>query len=251
MPTPKSHFSKDYDTSEKVLRKVNNWKSLHFYKKADTLFQLTFVFCRRFLPLHGDRTVDQMIQAARSGKQNIVEGSEDGKTSTEIEIKLINIARSSIGELREDYRDFLLSRNLDLWQQQEERFSRMIGFTRSHNLAEDYLPYAENWTAEEFANIALTLCHQTDTMINRYLQQLERTFVTEGGIKERMYAARTGYRKDHDILLSSLEAENKRLKAENQALQAKYLDLRERALKAYNALKLEIETLKKEKGGQG
>ena len=82
-----------------VLRPTNRWKTLLFYQKANTLFQLTVVFCKRFLPKYGDRTVDQMIQAARSGKQNIIEGSEDGKTSTEMELKLLNVARSSICEL--------------------------------------------------------------------------------------------------------------------------------------------------------
>lgn len=65
------------------LRKNLPWKTLHFYKKSDLLYQMTSVFCKRFLPAYGDRTVDQMIQAARSGKQNIIEGTEDGMTSTE------------------------------------------------------------------------------------------------------------------------------------------------------------------------
>lgn len=83
---------------------------------------MTFVFCERFLPKHGDRTVDQMVQAARSGKQNIIEGSEDGRTSTEMELKLLNVARSSIHELREDYKDYLLSRHLTLWDKQHPRY---------------------------------------------------------------------------------------------------------------------------------
>lgn len=78
-----------------VLRSGTGWKTLHFYQKADALYQMTFVFCKRFLPTYGDRTVDQMIQAARSGKQNIVEGKEDGMTSMEMELKLLNVARSS------------------------------------------------------------------------------------------------------------------------------------------------------------
>ena len=72
----------DNKTTTKVLRATNNWRQLHFYHKADTLYQLTVIFCQRFLPRYGDRTVDQMVQAARSGKQNIVEGCEDGMTST-------------------------------------------------------------------------------------------------------------------------------------------------------------------------
>lgn len=93
------------DDSERVLLEGVNWKELRFYQKSEALYQMTFVFCDRFQPKHGDRTVDQMVQAARSGKQNIIEGSEDGKTSTEMELKLLNVARSSIHELREDFKD--------------------------------------------------------------------------------------------------------------------------------------------------
>ena len=81
------------------LRKQARWENLWFYQKTVTLYDMTVVFCRRFLPAYGDRTVDQMIQAARSGKQNIVEGSADGVTSTEMEAKLLNVARASIKEL--------------------------------------------------------------------------------------------------------------------------------------------------------
>ena len=85
---------------ESVLRKQTNWKQLWFYQKTVVLYQMTYVFTRRFFPSYGDRTVDQMVQAARSGKQNIVEGSADGVTSMELELKLLNVARSA-------YRNFL------------------------------------------------------------------------------------------------------------------------------------------------
>ena len=98
-----------------IFRQVTKWQDLWFYQKSEALYQMTCVFCERFLPQYGDRTVDQMVQAARSGKQNIVEGSEDGKTSTEMVVKLLNVARSSIGELRQDYIDFLRSRQLHQW----------------------------------------------------------------------------------------------------------------------------------------
>ena len=104
----------DPDDIERVLLEGANWKELRFYQKSEALYQMTFVFCDRFLPKHGDRTVDQMVQAARSGKQNIIEGSEDGKTSTQMEIQLLNVARSSIHELREDFKDYLLSRKPSL-----------------------------------------------------------------------------------------------------------------------------------------
>ena len=95
------------DSKGKVLKKAVVWKDLYIYRKSDAIYQLTVIFCKRFLPPHGDRTVDQMVQAARSGKQNIVEGSEDGPTSSEMEIKLLNVARASLQELRADYHDYL------------------------------------------------------------------------------------------------------------------------------------------------
>jgi four helix bundle protein len=95
-----------------VLRTQANWKNLWFYQKTVVLYQMTFVFTKRFLPSYGDRTVDQMIQAARSGKQNIVEGSADGVTSMELELKLLNVARASIQELLEDYEDYIVKHNL-------------------------------------------------------------------------------------------------------------------------------------------
>ena len=206
------------ETKVKVLKKAVVWKNLYFYRKSDTIYQLTVEFCRRFLPVHGDRTVDQMVQAARSGKQNIVEGSEDGLTSSEMEIKLLNIARGSLQELRTDYLDYLNTRHLAVWSQENERQQRLRDFCHSHNDYSDYEPLTGKMTAEEMANLVLTLCHQTDKMMCAYIERLEKRFVEEGGIKERMYAARTGYRQQQDARLKALEAENQRLKAENEAL---------------------------------
>ena len=101
-------MAKDSDKPFKsIFRQVPKWQDLWFYQKTQVLYQMTYVFCERFLPKWGDRTVDQMVQAARAGKQNIVEGTEDGKTSTQMELQLLNVARSSIGELRQDYEDYL------------------------------------------------------------------------------------------------------------------------------------------------
>ena len=189
------------------------WKDLYIYRKSDTLYQLTVVFCRRFLPSFGDRTVDQMIQAARSGKQNIVEGSEDGKTSTEMELKLLNVARASLQELCEDYKDYLKSHNLPLWNSSNDRYERMRLFCREHNDYDAYSQIVEKMSDEEMANLALTLCHQTDKMMVKYLDKLEKQFVTEGSAsRERMHAARTGYRNGVDNACTSLEAENQQLK---------------------------------------
>lgn len=191
--------------SERVLLEGANWKELHFYQKSVALFQMTFVFCDRFLPKHGDRTVDQMIQAARSGKQNIIEGSEDGKTSTEMELRLLNVARSSTQELREDYKDYLLTRKFALWGKEHPRYAKMRDFTRAHNMLEDYEPYFTRWTAEEMANIGYTLCCQIDVMMNGYLATLEERFRKEGGIKERMHRVRTGYRAEQDRKMREME----------------------------------------------
>ncbi|MBQ6759932.1 MAG: four helix bundle suffix domain-containing protein [Prevotella sp.] len=205
-------------TKYQVLKRQKPWRDAYYYQKSETLYQMTYVFCQRFLPAHGDRTVDQMVQAARSGKQNIVEGTEDGQTSTEMHIKLLNVARASIQELREDYRDYLLSRHLPLWDASHGRYSQMHDFCKQHNRLEEYQPYLSRWTDEEMANIALTLCYMTDSMLNHCLIKLEREFVEQGGIKERMHAARTGYRKEQDEELASLRRQVPLLQAEIQRL---------------------------------
>lgn len=197
-----------------ILKRQKPWRDAYYYQKTEVLYQMTFVFCKRFLPAHGDRTVDQMVQAARSGKQNIIEGTEDGETSTEMHIKLLNVARSSLQELREDYRDYLLSRNLQIWTRQYNRYEKMRDFCKRHNRVEDYQPFFEKWSDEEMANIALTLCYMADTMLNHHLQNLEKEFVEQGGIKERMHAARTGYRQQQDAELLQLRQQVPLLQAE-------------------------------------
>ena len=202
-----------------VLRKQSNWESLYFYQKSQVLYQLTFIFVQRYLK-QGDRTIDQMVQAARSGKQNIVEGSADGVTSMEMEIKLMNVARSSIKELKEDYEDYLVSRQLRLWQKNHPRYDKMVDFCKQHNKLEDYQPYFDKWDDETMANVALSLCHFVDRMMTNYEQRLEKTFVEEGGIKERMTAARVGYRTNQKDELNRLQQENEQLRAELERLKA-------------------------------
>ena len=198
-----------------VLKRQKPWRDAYFYQKSDVLYQLTYTFCTRFFPKHGDRTVDQMIQAARSGKQNIIEGIEDGETSTEMHIKLINVARSSLQELREDYKDFLISRGLEVWTASHPRYQTMTEFCRTHNRLDDYKPFFTKWNAEEMCNTALSLCYMTDAMLNKHLKAIESEFIENGGIKERMHAARTGFRKKQDQELESLRQQipalNKRI----------------------------------------
>ncbi len=217
----------EYDTKGRVLKKAVVWKELYFYRKSDAIYQLTVEFCRRFLPAHGDRTVDQMVQAARSGKQNIVEGSEDGLTSSEMEIKLLNVARGSLQELRSDYQDYLNTHHLPIWPADSERQQRLREFCHSNNDYEAYAPLVSKMSDEEMANLLLTLCHQTDKMMCAYIERLEHRFVTEGGIKERMHAARTGYRQQQDAHMRALEAENQQLKKENAILKQRIEELQE------------------------
>ena len=216
----------EYNTKGKVLKKAVVWQNLYFYRKSDAIYQLTVEFCKRFLPPYGDRTVDQMVQAARSGKQNIVEGSEDGLTSSEMELKLLNVARGSLQELRSDYQDYLNTHHLPLWDSKSERQQRLRDFCHDHNDYIDYEPLVVKMNDEEMANLLLTLCHQTDKLMCAYIEKLEKQFVTEGGIKERMYAARTGYRQQQDAHMRALETENQQLKAELAALKAELAELK-------------------------
>ena len=204
-----------------VLKRVRPWQGAFFYQKSEVIYQLTYAFCRRFLPAHDDRTVDQMVQAARSGKQNIVEGTEDGETSTEMHLKLLGVARGSLQELRQDFHDDLLAHQLSVWTPLHPRYAAMRDFCKRHNRLEDYQPFFEKWDAETMANTGLTLCHQVDTMLNRHLRTLEQEFVEQGGIKERMHAARTGYRQQQDAELQQLHQLVPQLQAEIARLKKK------------------------------
>jgi len=210
---------------ESVLRRQTNWKKLWFYQKTVVLYQMTYVFTRRYLPVYGDRTVDQMVQAARSGKQNIVEGSADGVTSMELEIKLLNVARSSIQELLEDYEDYIPTHKLTKWSAGHPRYDGMLAFCRTHNLYSEYEPFFNKWNDEEMANIAITLCHMVDKMMMTYEKKKQEEFVTEGGIRERMTAARLGYRTNQRQALEDAMHEIDMLKKENQQLKEQLVQM--------------------------
>lgn len=171
------------------LRGNGDCRNTYFYKKSQVIYDLTFFFAHKYL-VPKDRTIDQMIQAARSGKQNFVEGMADGVTSTEMQIKLLNVGKSSLLELREDYEDYLRTRNLTIWDNSHPRYTSMVHYCKYHNELSCYQPFFQKWTAEELSNIALTLIHQTDKMMESYLSRLEDFFVNNGGIKEAMSKAR-------------------------------------------------------------
>jgi four helix bundle suffix protein len=132
-----------------------------------------------------------MVQAARSGKQNIVEGSMASGTSKEAEIKLMNVARARLEELLEDYRDFLRDRDALLWDKnsREALFVRQLGRSQDESY-ETYRTYFETRPAETIANIIICLIHQTNYLLDRQIRQLEQAFLAEGGLGERMTRAR-------------------------------------------------------------
>ena len=206
------------DGTASVLRKAVVYTELRFYQRSDVLYQLTQVFCQRFLPRYGDRTVDQMVQAARSTKQNIAEGSTDGQTSTETELKLLGIARGSNQELLEDYQDYLKRKGLSEWFGRNDRFDRLHQFCRYHSQWADYQPMMVKMNDEELANMAICLCHQVDKALAKYIELKDREFTTEGGIRERMTAARLGQRETQRQTIERLTAEINALRQENARL---------------------------------
>jgi four helix bundle suffix protein len=171
------------------------YEDLLSFQKARIVYDGTVKFCERFLDKR-DRTCDQMVQAARSGKQNIVEGTMASGTSKEGEIKLMNVARASLEELLEDYRDFLRVRSATLWEKdsKEALFVRKLGVRRDGSY-ETYRSYIETRPAEVVANILICLIHQTNYLLNQQIRQLEKAFLKEGGLRERMARARIAARR--------------------------------------------------------
>ena len=171
-----------------------HYQDLVSYRKAEVVYDITFRFCQRFLN-RGDRTIDQMVQAARSGKQNIAEGSKASGTSKETEIKLTNVARASLEELLIDYEDFLRVRDLKIWTKdsKEAQFVRKLG--KQEPLTFDtFREFCESRPAEVVTNIALCLVHQTNYLLDQQIRRLEQDFVKEGGLRERMTRSRLNYR---------------------------------------------------------
>ena len=170
------------------------FKKLIAYRKSDAIFQGTVVFCRRFLPPRGDRTVDQMTQAARSCKQNIAEGSAASGTSKETEIKLTNVARASLDELLEDYLDWLKAHGESEWPREDARKTAAREFAKAHADWADWQPIFESRPPETVCNLMVVLIQQTKYLLDRMIRAQEEDFTAHGGVRERMHAARTAAR---------------------------------------------------------
>lgn len=176
--------------AERLLPPHGNYRELRSFQKAEIVYDVTYRFCERFLR-RGDRTIDQMVQAARSGKQNILEGSKASGTSKEMELKLTNVARASLEELLADYEDFLRVRDAAPWTKdtREAQFVRKLG-ARAGVTYEAFRGFVETRPPEVVANIALCLIHQANYLLDQQIRRLEQDFLKEGGLRERMTRAR-------------------------------------------------------------
>ncbi len=185
----------DEEDPPPFLPKTGNYQKLLSYQKTEVIYDFTFRFCHKFLH-RGDRTIDQMVQSARSGKQNIGEGCKASIVSAETEIKLINVARASLEELLLDYQDFLRVRDYATWEKdsKEALYVRRLGRKPGESF-ETYRAFFETRPPEVLANIALCLIHQANYLLDQQRRRLEKDFVKQGGIRERMTRARVEYRK--------------------------------------------------------
>ena len=171
-----------------------NYESLLSYQKSKIIYDATHYFSNRYFKKF-DRTIDQMVQAARSGKQNIIEGSMASATSKETEIKLTNVARASLEELLEDYKDYLRINSLSLWNKdsKEATYVRKLGISKKESF-ETYREFLETRPPETSANIIICLIHQCNFLLNQQIRKLEREFIINGGLRENMFKARKQYR---------------------------------------------------------
>ena len=181
------------DPPKTFLPQHGHYRHLRVYQVTEMIYDITFYFTQHYLQ-KGDRTIDQMVQAARSGKQNIAEGNQAAATSSETEIKLTNVAKASLEELLDDYEDYLRVRNLPQWGNLHPRYEKMRQYAKSEQIKNNYAQVVQKMNDEEIANLSITLIHQAMYMLHKLLITMQERFVTEGGIKERMFQARVNYR---------------------------------------------------------
>lgn len=172
----------------------NRYQNLIAYRKAIVIYDLTYHFCERFIAI-GNRTKDQMIQAARSGKQNIVEGKAASLTSAETHLKLLGVARASFQELLEDYLDYLRTRKLRLWETNSKEVNTMRELGLSHDESKFFLELAEKRDDEVIANMAIVLLHQEDVLLRKHIEKQIARFVVDGGFRESLTKARIDKKK--------------------------------------------------------
>lgn len=173
------------------------YRKLKSFQTTTLIYDLTVAFCAKFVKAF--RMSDQMVQAARSGRQNIAEGCQASGTSKKTEIKLINVARASLEELLLDYEDYLRQRGFAVWGKDNPRILeiRKLAYQEDRTL-ETYRTFIE--AEDSYANTAICLIHQANYLLDQQLRALEKQFLEEGGFTERLYNKRKE-RKDYDDLM--------------------------------------------------
>ena len=174
------------------------YRELKSYQNAEIVYDATVRFCDRFVDRRS-RTHDQMVQAARSGKQNIAEGSMASGTSKKTELKLVGVARASLEELLLDFEDFLRQRGLAVWGKDHAtaQVVRKLAYASNRSYT-TYRAYIEDAPPEVSANALICLINQTNYLLDQQLRQLEQQFLEEGGFTERLYRTRVQARKNRD-----------------------------------------------------
>ena len=170
------------------------YRELKSFQHAELVYDCTVKFCDRFIDRRS-RTLDQMVQAARSGRQNIAEGSQASGTSKKSELKLVGVARASLEELLLDYEDFLRQWGLKLWGKDHPTaiVVRRLAYEK-HRSFSTYSSHIEKAPPEVAANTIICLIHQTNYLLDQQLRQLEQAFLKDGGFTERLYKSRIASR---------------------------------------------------------
>lgn len=191
-------------TKSSVLRPHGGYRQLRSFQVTEIIYDGTVSFCDRFVNKRS-RTHDQMVQAARSGRQNIAEGSRASATSSQTELRLVNVARASLDELLLDYEDFLRQRGLPAWGKDDPQARKVRGLGKDHPTDQSdrtdqsdvnaYSPWLNHADPAVVANTLICLIHQANYLLDRQIAGLEKQFITEGGYSERLHAARLDERR--------------------------------------------------------
>ncbi len=182
--------NRPHSNASKLIPSHGGYRELKSFQHAELVYDGTVRFCDRFIDRRS-RTHDQMVQAARSGRQNIAEGSQASGTSKKTELKLVGVARASLEELLLDYEDFLRHRGLELWGKTHATAQaiRRLAYEKNRTYM-TYRSYIEQAPPEVAANTIICLIHQTNYLLDQQLRQLEKAFLEEGGFTERLYRER-------------------------------------------------------------
>lgn len=180
--------------SSSLIPPHGGYRELKSFQHAELVYDSTVKFCNRYINPRS-RTHDQMVQAARSGRQNIAEGSQASGTSKKFELKLVGVARASLEELLLDYEDFLRQRGLKLWDKNHPTavVIRRLAYEKNRTYL-TYSSYIESASPEIAANTIICLIHQTNYLLDQQLRQLEKAFLKDGGFTERLYKTRSAAR---------------------------------------------------------